>query len=210
MHYAGRTYGLKCPEFRKFFEMPRRSGHPFEIALHIHPANQNDLDALRANGWRIVDPKQVAGTMEEFRRYVQNSWAEFSVAQGVYVETGSGWFSDRMVRYLASGKPAIVQDTGFSRHIPTGEGLLSFRTMEEALEAIERTEREYAKHCRAARRVAEEYFDSDKVIGRLLAEVGLRRESEHILGMLRIGTGTRPKGPVLTAPRHPNLPSPYL
>jgi hypothetical protein len=171
---GGRTYGLKVHEFRKFFEMPRRSGHPFEIALQIHPADQKDLDALRAHGWRIVDPKQVAGTTDEFRRYVQNSGAEFSVAQGIYVDTNSGWFSDRTVRYLASGRPALVQDTGFSRHFPVGEGLLSFRTMDEAVEGAERIVRDYEHHCRAARGVAEGYFDSNRVIRIVLDEIGLR------------------------------------
>jgi hypothetical protein len=175
VEYGGKTYGAKCHEFRKFLEMPQRSGHPFEVALQIHAADQKDLDALRANDWRIADPKQVAGTTGEFRRYVQNSGAEFSVAQGIYVDTNSGWFSDRTVRYLASGRPALVQETGFSRHIPTGAGLISFRTMDEAIEGAHRIVREYEHHCRAARRVAEEYFDSDRVIRRLIDEVGLKR-----------------------------------
>jgi hypothetical protein len=174
VQYGGKTYGLKVHEFRKFFEMPRRSGHPFEIALQIHPADQKDLDALRAHGWRIVDPKQLAGTPDEFRCYVQNSGAEFSVAQGIYVDTNSGWFSDRTVRYLASGRPALVQDTGFSRHIPAGEGLLSFRTMDEAVAGAERILRDYEHHCHAARCLAEGYFDSDRVIRAVLDEIGLK------------------------------------
>src|SRR5207249_4043766 len=83
-------------------------------------------------GWQLVDPCVAAGDPHAFRGYVQGSWAEFSVAQGVYVETESGWFSDRTVRYLASGKPALVQDTGFSRLYPVGEGLLAFCTLDLA------------------------------------------------------------------------------
>jgi hypothetical protein len=173
VQFGGKTYGLKVHEFRKFIELPRRSGRSFEIALQIHPGDNRDLDALRACGWRIVDPAQLAATPDGFRQYVQASGAEFSVAQGMYVDTNSGWFSDRTVRYLASGKPALVQETGFSRHIPVGKGLLSFRTMDEAIEGAARIAREYQEHCRAARQLAEEYFDSDKVIGQMLAEIGL-------------------------------------
>ena len=108
-----------------------------------------------------------------FVEYVQASGAEFSVAQGIYVETQSGWFSDRTVRYLASGRPVLVQDTGFSRNYPVGEGLVAFRTMEEAVAGAERIARDYAEHGRAARAIAEAYFDSDRVLGRLLEETGL-------------------------------------
>lgn len=174
VQHGGKTYGLKAHEFRKFIEMPGRTGHTFEIALHIHPADQRDLKALRAHGWTIADPKQAAGTTDGFRRYVQDSAAEFSVAQGIYVDTNSGWFSDRTVRYLASGRPALVQETGFSRHLPTGEGLISFRNMDEAVEGAHDIVRNYEQHCRAARRVAEEYFASDRVIRELLGEIGLK------------------------------------
>ena len=110
---------------------------------------------------------------DAFRRYIQGSGAEFSVAQGVYVKARSGWFSDRTVRYLASGKPALVQDTGFGQNYPVGEGLVAFGTLEEAIEGAAQIERNYDEHSRAARALAEEYFDSDKVLGRFVEEVGL-------------------------------------
>ncbi len=171
--FAGRAYEQKVHQFRKFIELPGRSPHQFEIALDIHPADQKDLDALIANRWRIVAPQLVADSAHSFRSYIQNSGAEFSVAQGVYVETNSGWFSDRTVRYLASSRPALVQQTGFSRHLPTGNGLIAFRTIEEAVEGAERIATDYANHCRAARQIAEDYFDSDQVITRLLAEINV-------------------------------------
>jgi hypothetical protein len=164
---------LKVHEFRKFWELPRIAKQRFEIALQIHPADCKDLNALRSWGWQIVDPGALVPDPFAFRRYVQESSAEFSVAQGIYVETQSGWFSDRTVRYLASGKPALIQDTGFGRHYPVGEGLLAFRTLEGAAQGAEEIARNYGKHCRAARALAETYFDSDKVLGQFVEEVGL-------------------------------------
>ncbi len=173
VNYGGQTFGLKVHEFRKFIELPRRVQSAFEIALDIHPADGKDLALLRANGWQIVDPRAVASDPLSFRSYVQQSAAEFSVAQGIYVQTQCGWFSDRTVRYLASGKPALVQDTGFSRHYPVGEGVLAFATLEEAIHGAEEIARNYNRHCLAARALAEAYFDSAKVLGRLVEEVGL-------------------------------------
>jgi hypothetical protein len=173
IQYDGKTFGLKVHEFRKFIELPRQAEQTFEIALNIHSTDEKDLKLLRHYGWQIVNPQEVAADPEVFRRYVQGSGAEFSVAQGVYVETESGWFSDRTVRYLASGKPVLVQDTGFSRHYPVGEGLVAFRTLEQAVASAEQIVSNYDTHCRAARALAEAYFDSDKVLGRLIEEVGV-------------------------------------
>jgi len=173
VQYSGKTFGLKVHEFRKFIELPERAPQTFEIALDIHPADEQDLDLLCRHGWQIVDPKAVVPDPAAFCRYVQTSGAEFSVAQGIYVGTESGWFSDRTVRYLASGKPALVQDTGFSRNYPVGEGLVAFRTLEQAVAGAERIACDYEKHCQAARAIAEEYFDSDMVLGRLIEEVDI-------------------------------------
>ena len=174
IEHGGKTYGLKCHEFRKFFALPQRTPAACEVALQIHPADKKDRDALLAHGWQVIEPHTVAGSPDAFRRYVQNSAAEFSPAQGVYVGTNSGWFSDRTVRYLASGRPALVQETGFSRHIRTGAGLLSFRTLDEAIAGAETILRDYPEHCQAARQVAEEFFDSDIVIATLAAAVDLK------------------------------------
>jgi hypothetical protein len=171
--FGGRTYGLKLHEFRKVIGLPRRAAAEFELALDIHPAEVNDLALLRDNGWRLVDPKQAAATPEAFRKYVEASGAEFSVAQGIYVDTHSGWFSDRTTRYLASGKPALVQDTGFSRNLPCGEGLVPFLTVEEAAAGAERIVHDYTNHCAAARAVAEECFDARVVLKRVLEDVGV-------------------------------------
>jgi len=169
--HDGHTYGLKVHEFRKMIDLPRRvPAAAFEIALDIHPGDNADREALEEHGWRLTDPHTEAPGPLEFRRFVQRAGAEFSVAQGIYVETCSGWFSDRTVRYLASGKPALVQDTGFSRNYPTGEGLVPFSSLEEAVAGAAGIASDHARHAAAARKLAEERFDSDKVLTRFLEQ----------------------------------------
>jgi hypothetical protein len=107
------------------------------------------------------------------RAYVQGSGAEFSAAQGMYVDTACGWFSDRSVRYLASGKPVLVQDTGFSQILPDGEGLLAFRILEEAVAGAEEIAGRYSEHCAAARKIAEEYFEAERVLARFCEQAGI-------------------------------------
>jgi hypothetical protein len=174
VEFDGHTYSLKVHEFRKVIELPRRSQQRFEIALDIHPGDERDRAALEANGWTLVDPRVTVPGPLEFRDYVQRSGAEFSVAQGIYVETNSGWFSDRTVRYLASGRPVLVQDTGFSANLPVGEGLLTFTDLDGAVKGAERIAADYEHHRRAARAVAEAHFDSDTVLSRFLEEAGIR------------------------------------
>ena len=166
-HRSGR-FGVKLHEFRKFLPLPQRVRASFEIALDIHAADENDRAQLTDHGWRLVDPRATVPDPTSFWRYVQASGAECSAAQGIYVETNSGWFSDRTVRYLAAGKPALVQDTGFTLNIPAGEGLVPFRTLDEAVQGAESILRDYDLHSRKARELAETYFDSDKVLGKLI------------------------------------------
>jgi hypothetical protein len=175
VQFEGRTYGLKAHEFRKFSAMPRLTGREFEIALNIDPADQKDRDMLVGQGWALFDPVKVASTPDSFQQYVQTSAAEFSVAQGIYVETNSGWFSDRTVRYLASGRPALVQETGFSGHLPVGKGIVPFRTIEEAVEGVNSITADYEEHCKAARRICEDSFAATKVIRQLTSEIGVRK-----------------------------------
>jgi len=173
VEYGGKTYGLRVHEFRKFIELPRLSGQRFQLALDIHPAEVNDLELLAANHWELVEPQVVAGAPGVYQDYIRGSRAEFMVAKNMYVQTHSGWFSDRSICYLASGRPVLAQDTGLERLLPAGAGLLTFTSLEEARAGVEELTRDYGRHARAARSIAEEYFDSDRVLSRLLDRLGV-------------------------------------
>ena len=174
VRFGGKTFGLKAHEFRKVVEIPRAVASVFELALNIHPADHKDRDSLEQNGWQLVDARGNSETPQRYRQYIQDSSAEFSVAQGIYVETNSGWFSDRTTRYLASGKPALVQDTGFSRYLPVSSGLITFQNLQEAIAGAESIVGDYNRHCQAARAIAEEFFDSDKILSQLMREIGVQ------------------------------------
>jgi hypothetical protein len=156
--------GNKDQEFLKFLDLPSRTRQPFELAVNGPQA------LLRGFGWDTVDAMQVSRTPPLYREYIQSSKAEFGVAKHTYVATHSGWFSDRTECYLASGRPVLVQDTGWTRHLPAGEGLHAFSTMDEAIAGIDRINGDYARHARSAREVAAEYFDARKVLPALLEE----------------------------------------
>ncbi len=170
--YEGRRYGLRVHEFRKFAELPRATDARFELALDIHPAETADLDLLGDCGWALVDPTEVGDSVDSYRAYIEGSAAEFMVAKGMYVESRSGWFSERSICYLATGRPVLAQDTGLGDLYPIGDGLLLFSTLDEAAAGVEEIRSRYPVHARAAREVAVEHFDSDRVLGRLVEQLG--------------------------------------
>jgi hypothetical protein len=173
LQIGGRTMDLKHHQFRRLVELPERvAAADFEIALDIHPGDSADLELLLDHGWTVVEPRAASAVPSEFRDYLRGSGAEFSVAQGVYSETACGWFSDRTAAYLASGRPALVQDTGLAG-LPLGDGLLTFATLEQAAAGCERIAADPAAHGAAARAFAEAHLDSDRVLGRLLATLGI-------------------------------------
>jgi hypothetical protein len=173
IEYQGRTYGLRVHEFRRFLGLPRRTGRRFELALDIHPDETKDLASLQENRWSLVDPREVAGDPWAYQGYIQKSDVEFLVAKNMYVQARSGWLSDRSLCYLASGKPVLAQDTGFGRLYPTGEGLLKYGDVDGAVAGVEQVCSDYPRHAKAARALAEAYFDSDKVLSRLLTQLGI-------------------------------------
>jgi hypothetical protein len=163
--HQGRVYGQKDREFEPFFSLPRETGEDMEIAINAPAAAR---ERLADGGWRLTDPLKVAQDPWSYQHYLTCSRAEFSVAKHGYVSTRSGWFSERSAAYLASGRPVVIQDTGFSDFLPSGIGLLPYRTVDEAVAAIRNLNGNYDAHCAAARAVAEEFFDARQVLTDLL------------------------------------------
>ncbi|MEQ1848848.1 MAG: hypothetical protein ABL983_25130, partial [Nitrospira sp.] len=146
--WQGTDSGEKSDSWLKFIELPKSTAQELEIALRIEPCDEVDGKMFRQNGWKLPDPREFV-TLTDYRMYISRSRAEFSVAHHRVVEFSVGWFSDRSALYLASGRPVLVQSTGIEPHLPTGKGLLTFRTMDEALAGIENINRDYLGHCRA-------------------------------------------------------------
>jgi hypothetical protein len=173
VHFAGETYQWsKHVNFLRIVDLPRRTGEHFELAMDpLDPSVQREL---AAHGGTLTDPRPVSADLDAYRRFIEGSRGEFTVAKDVYVRPRSGWFSDRSVCFLAAGKPVITQETGFSDVVPTGRGLLAYTTLDEAVDAVRRVADEHAAHMRAARDIAAEYFAAERVIGAMLAAAGLR------------------------------------
>ena len=154
LEYGGRTYGLRVHEWRRFAALPMASGQTFEVAMELDAADAKDRALLESNGWRLLDPRAIAGGIGDYREFVSGSRAEVMIAKNMYVATRGGWVSDRSICYLAAGKPVLAQETGFSKNHPTGRGLLAFSTPEEAAEGVKAINADYPAHCRAAREIA--------------------------------------------------------
>ncbi len=162
----GVRYGMKDESFRPYLELPARVDVPLELAVGS-PSAPREL--LRRHGWRVRDPRPPTRDPWTYQRYLRRSRGEFSVAKHGYVVARCGWFSERSAGYLASGRPVVVQDTGFSAWLPVGEGVLAFSAPEEAAAALEEVGARYRAHCRAARELVAAHFDSDRVLADLLA-----------------------------------------
>jgi hypothetical protein len=190
--FDGLSYGQKDIEFVRFLDLPALIA-PSQIEIAVRGTRKGRLPGarngrrpsdlplfLRSKGWLIVDATEVCGDFETYRRHIESSMAEWTVAKNAYVQGRSGWFSDRSACYLAAGRPAIVQDTGWGPLLPCGEGLLKFSTLEEAADAIRRVESDYKRHAAAARQIAQQFFDSSGVLGRLL-EAAARRQNAEVV-----------------------------
>jgi len=154
--------GNKDQEFVKVIDLPSRTPQKFELAVN------GPQKLLRDYGWDTVDAMRVSRTPWEYRNFIHGSKAEFGVAKHTYVANRTGWFSDRTECYLAAGRPALVQDTGWTAHLPHGDGLLAFSTVDEAVAGIDRINADYARHAARAREVAREHFDASRVVPKLL------------------------------------------
>jgi hypothetical protein len=155
--------------FLPYAELPRRTDQPLEIALTLDDYTaETDVPIMEQGGWHMRDAWEICSSPEDYRTYIQGSRAEFSCAKPSCALLANAWISDRTLCYLASGKPAVVEHTGPSRFLPEADGLLRFRNMDEAMAAIEDVEADYDRHSRRARELAEEHFDGEKVLQRVL------------------------------------------
>jgi hypothetical protein len=174
-HYGGRTYGMKSLSFQPYLDLPGKTAARLEVAVGGESAPR---DELRRNGWIVRDPMQPSRDPWIYRRFMQEAKAEFTVAKHGYVISASGWFSDRSAEFLACGRPVVTQETGFSRWLPTGAGVLAFASQQEAATAIEQVCADYERHCRAARDLAAEHFDARHVLRSLLERAGTAERSK--------------------------------
>jgi hypothetical protein len=168
----GQTYGQKDVEFKKFMDLPELVA-PVKLEIAVNESGKTSrtpIGFLAKKGWNIVNPAEVCPDIDSYRNYIVSSRAEWSVAKNGYVLGQPGWFSCRSACYLAAGRPVVVQNTGFSSLIPTGSGVVPFTDFQEAAEGIRSVESDYVRHSKAAREIAEQYFDSRRVLTRLVEE----------------------------------------
>ncbi len=173
VHYQGEPYGQKDKKFLRLLKLPSRVEQRLELALA--GANSETRGRLSEEGWTVRNAFEISRDLPLYQHYIACSRGEFSAAKHGYVKTRSGWFSDRSVCYLASGRPVILQDSGFSDWLQTGRGVLAFTSLEEAIQCIEQVNADYPAHCRAAKEIAEDTFSYEKVLPRLL-EIGMGRK----------------------------------
>ncbi len=163
--------GLRVHEFRKFVGLPGQVGARFEIALEIDPADEADVQLLRGGGWDLLDPRSAAGSPASYEEFIRASGAEISIAKNVYVDTRSGWFSDRSACFLAAGRPVLAQDTGLGEDLLASDGLFAFSTLDEAIDSAREIEASLGRFGEAARSLAEDVFDSRKILSGMLREI---------------------------------------
>jgi hypothetical protein len=189
--YKDIEYKSKGAEFEKILTLPRRTDvplmlavggitssfrwfakHHWELTYRVLSklAQRSKYRQLESYNWLLEDGPNNTLTPDQYRKFIAHSRGEVSIAKNVYVAMKTGWFSCRTACYLAAGRPAVVQDTGFSQIIPCGEGLFAFNTEDEAAAGLEAIEADYLFHSRAARAIAEDYFDSDRVLGRFVED----------------------------------------
>jgi len=166
--WEGRTYGQKNLEFNRFRDLPAKTNVPLRLAMGLGVDGQRPAQELRQLGWDLVEPQEVVPDHSSYCSFLTSSRGEWSVAKHGYVEGKTGWFSCRTACYLAAGRPAVVQETGWSRHLPSDQGVLPFTTLDEAAEGLGKVTRNYSEHSKAAREIALEFFDAKKVCQDLL------------------------------------------
>ncbi len=157
--------------FLPFLDLPQRTKQPLELAIYLGEDEQDERVRLLELGWRVRHSLEVSSTPWDYQRYIQDSRGEFSCAKPSYIRFSNAWISDRTLCYLASGKPAAIQHTGLSQFLPDAAGLFRFHDLESAVRCLDRVAADYEQQCKLARALAEEYFDAQKVVGRVLERV---------------------------------------
>lgn len=170
---ANTYYWSKHHEFLKFVDLPQRIDQRIELATGLANLNTEERALLEKKGWRLVDAHPFTTDPWPYRDYVRSSRGEFTVAKDLNVRLRSGWFSERSACYLAAGRPVVTQDTGFGKFIPTGEGLFAFNTIEEIVSAFEAIHSDYPRQSRAASAIAQEFFGAERVLKKVVADLGL-------------------------------------
>lgn len=157
--------------FEKLLEVARRADQPIEIATDLDsgPTYERALEG----GFSFVPVVPMSLDIDDYRNYICSSRGEFTASKDLYVRTRSGWFSDRTACYLAAGRPAVTQFTGFEKYLPTGEGLLGFHGADDAAAAIRAVNSDYARHAARAREIAREYFDAARLLDEIARTAGL-------------------------------------
>jgi len=159
--HDGVEYFTKIPEFEKFQDLPWHVSTPLLLVMGGATA---PTSILWRHGWLTLDAHDVTLTPQSYQRLVARSAGEWSVAKNIYVAMRSGWFSCRTACYLAAGRPAVVQETGWSKFIPSGRGLFTFSTIEEAAAGLNAVSADPAAHRAAAHEIAREYLAPDRVL----------------------------------------------
>jgi hypothetical protein len=171
MEDAGEVYANdKRTGFLPFLDLPQYTTQPLELAICLGAYDQDERGALQKRGWRVRNASEVASTPWDYQHYIQGSRGEFSCVKPSCIRLQNAWISDRTLCYLASGKPAVVQHTGPSRFLPDAAGLFRFHDLKEAAHCLETVAADYEQQCKLARKLAEEYFDAQKVVGRVLEQ----------------------------------------
>jgi hypothetical protein len=161
----------KSREFLRFVDAPKKSGETFELATNIN--DEKTRQRFEQSRWRLRCPLRMSIDYWLYRDYIRRSRAEFTVAKDQYVRLNTGWFSDRSACYLAAGRPVITQETGFTTNYGGEAGLLSFRSLDEIIDAVKAINSDYVKHSRAARLLAHELFEAEKVVKSILDRAGI-------------------------------------
>jgi len=161
--FQGKKYGQKDIEFERFLDLPQISDEKFVLAMGQGVGNKRPTEMLESKGWNIIEPDTYLPDYTTYHEFLSRSKGEWSIAKNGYVTSHSGWFSCRSACYLAAGKPVVVQDTGWSDHLPSGDGAIAFSTPEEAAKALDLINKNYNHHSAAARAYAETHFDAARV-----------------------------------------------